>query len=243
MKKIVTITIAVLVILLSANARGQFVYDFDHSDGGWQAVRLTNWGQISYEQPTWHNSGGNDGGYISAGVDLRADKLYCFEAPDAGIFGDMTGGSMSVDYKIDGKVDSLRSVKMRFYVGSTSSGNNYFVSDNAHSWNPNSAKQWNTFQVDLAAENFLEWPNQAAHNKTFEEVIASPADIGLVLAGTFTSNFTLGVSSRHGATLSIDNFKTVGSINSSGSVPEPTTILLLGIGTIFLGCGRTRKQK
>ena len=150
---------------------------------------------------------------------------------------------MTVDYLALGAVTGPVAPMVRFYVGSSAGGANYFVSNDAFSWNPNAGPDWTTHLVDLVAANFLEWPNQAAHSKTFEQVLAAPDDIGLVFCGAFTSNSTLGFSGS--GTVLIDNFGVVNAVDHRATMmatPEPATLVLLACGSVWM-LARRRKTR
>jgi hypothetical protein len=180
---------------------------------------------------TWHATGGNGGGYVSATVTASSDRLYGFQPVDVSGFGNLTGGRLTVDYKIDGSVTGASTPMVRFYVGSLASGNNYFVSKDAYSWDPNAGSAWKTHAINLVSANFIEWPNAAAHNQTFDQVIAGPQDIGLVFtndAAHFGDNSYLGVAGNCLATVGIDNFGVLAV--GDHPAPEPASLTLLAAG-------------
>jgi hypothetical protein len=205
---------------------------FDKNASNWQVWTVNNGGGQKCLAPTYNSIGGNTGGYISTTVSSVSDRIYDFQPADGSIFGDLTGQNLSVDFKIDGLVTNPDGPKVRFYVGSYEGGNNYFVSNDTFSWDPNMDIKWATHQVKLNATNFVRWPNCDANSKTFDQVLAKANDIGLVFTGNtqnFNNNSYLGLSSVKGATLGIDNF---GTVSSAGQVPEPATLLLLTLGVV-----------
>lgn len=221
MKKV---KICLLVMCLCGVVSAAYVETFDTDNAGWQATTVNDSGNITYAPATYNSTGGNTGGYISGLLTPSAPRLYTLDAAwDTSPWGDMTGETLTVDFKIDGTVTGPDGYQVRFYIGTYTTGNNYFVTNDTFSWNPNDDTDWTTHQVALIAANFTEWPNQAAHTKTFAEVIAAPEDIGLVFADGFTSNSTLGFTGT--GTIGIDNF---------GTIPEPATLVLLGLGGLLL---------
>lgn len=160
----------------------------------------------------------------------------------ADAYGDLTGGTLSLDFLLEGSVESRGgSPTVRFYVGANDGGrNDYFVSSDLVSWNPNHDTGWTNHTIALTSSNFIEWPNQAAHSRTFEQVLADADDIGLVFTGgmdSFRSSRKLGFSSRRGATLSVDNF----SVVTSPSVPEPGTCAVMALGGLGFVLRRRRR--
>ena len=162
---------------------------------------------------------------------------------------------MTADFQIlSGSQRPQRSGALRFYVGSNAAGSNYFVSNDTFSWNPNADRSWTTHQVALQAANFVSWPNCSAQSMTFEQVLASADDIGLVYANDtahFGDNQYLGFSSHPGAVLALDNFGTLGGSDQLGSnqaggsspVPEPASLALLLLGTgLMFRRGRKRAK-
>jgi hypothetical protein len=214
-------------IIANANA-ALYVETFSSNNAGWEAARVNDDGSQTYPAATYNNAGGNPGGYISGSLSSDQPRLYTLDCSyQTSPWGNMTGETLTVDFKIDGTVTGPAGAMVRFYVGTYTGGYNYFVTNDTYSWNPNNDTSWTTHQVALLAANFEEWPNQAAHTMTFDQVIAAPQDMGLVFAGNLTSNTTLGFTGS-GTTLMLDNFGTV------STVPEPATIGLLGLGSLAL---------
>jgi hypothetical protein len=172
----------------------------------------------------WTRSGGLTP-YQGPIISLSAISLYiCLQPASTGLYGDLTGQTMTTDYKIDGTVTGPIGMKVRFYIGTYIGASNYFVTNDTFSWDPNFDTSWTTHQVALLAANFIAWPNQSANSMTFDQVVAAPEDIGLVFADGFTNNATLGFIGS--GMISVDNF---------GVVPEPSSIIALvgGLGSLL----------
>jgi hypothetical protein len=237
MIKIKSILFVVVLFVYTVCVQAGYLENFDNSDAGWRAATINNGGVVRLNVVDYHNTGGNTGGYISYQADNPGNRLYGFEPADLSVFGDLNGENLSVDYKIDGEVTTPDNAMVRFYLGSRNGGSNYFVSNDAYSFSPNVSGGWQNFSVDLFENNFIRWPNQDANNKTFREVLSGIEDIGLVFSGNFTSNRTLGVSGRRNTIIGIDNFSVSGG---GSSVPEPATVLLLGISGLVLVQGKRK---
>lgn len=223
--------IAILVLCAVNIASAAYLETFSASNAGWLAPRVNDSGIVIYPAATYYGSGGNPGGYIGGSLSTEEPRLYGFQPADAALYQNLAGLTLTVDFKMDGTVTSPAPALVRFYIGKSEGGglSTYFVSNNTFAWNPNTDTIWTTHQIALVASNFVHWPNHA-NNDTFEQVIASPDDIGLLFADEFVDNSTLGFSGS--GNLYVDNF---------GAVPEPTTITLLGLGGI-LGLLRKRHR-
>jgi hypothetical protein len=228
-KKMMVVLLLACGLCNTANAT-LYVETFSNNNAGWEAVGVNDSGAITTSDAIYNSSGGNLGGYISGSLDSGQPRLYGLQPSQTSIWGDMTGDMLTTDFKVDGTVTGPVGAMVRFYVGTYTGGYNYFVTNDTYSWNPNNDTSWTTHQVSLLVANFIEWPNQAAHNKTFGQIIAAPEDIGLVFSGNFTGNTTLGFTGS--GRLMLDNFGTVNHLIST--IPEPATIGLLGLGTLTL---------
>lgn len=220
------------VFAFTACLQAGYIEEFTNDSAGWKVTTINNGGNVKYHQPVYNSTGG----YISYYADNPGNRLYGFEPSAPEVFGELGGAELAVDYKIDGSISYPSDAKVRFYVGVRNGGYNYFVSNDAHSFSPNVSTDWQSFGVDLQEENFLRWPNQDAHNKTFEQVLDGVEDIGLVFCGEFDRNSTLGVTGLKNTEIAIDNFGTI----TGSSVPEPSTVLLLGLSSVFLLKGKNR---
>jgi hypothetical protein len=224
---------AAVILCFGAAAQAMVIEQFTTDNAGWTLSTITNGGVVTDLPADWAGSGGNPDGHLTVDVDAGAARPYAFGLglTEINPLGDMTGLVLTVDLKTSGAVTGPTANSMvRFYVGTyVEGGNNFFVTSDAFSWDPNGDTQWTTHQVMLLASNFVVWPNQNAGTRTFDQVIADPDAIGLVFAAdiaSFTSNFTLGFSSTTGAAIAMDNFGVV--------VPEPTTCaaMLLVLGAL-----------
>jgi hypothetical protein len=241
MLKMIGIAAAAASLLVATSALGgPYAEQFNSGNAGWQAPTVDNGGGVALPNATFLPTGGYSGGYVSAALTQGPNRLFGFQPADAHLFQGLTGLTLTTDYKISGAVTGPDNAMVRFYIGSYTGGINYFVSDNLFSWDPNADTQWATHQVDLVAANFLEWPNQASHSKTFDQVVATPDDLGLVFCGGFTSNSTLGFTGS--GSIAIDNFG-AGNNRSTTSVPEPAAIALLATGGVWLLAWRRRSNR
>ncbi|MDD4888846.1 MAG: fibronectin type III domain-containing protein [Phycisphaerae bacterium] len=188
---------------------------FDTNPGSaWLAVTANTAGGSTAPAAGWSAMGGagDNGGYIFGNISPTtvSNRLYGLQPATTAAWDNLTGTAMTVDTKlVTGAVTGPTPPAVRFYVGTYTGGYNYFVTTDAFSWNPNGDVDWTTHVVDLLAGNFLEWPNQAAHSKTFDQVIAHPEDIGVFFTGDsghFANNAWLGLSGAAGTILGLDNF-------------------------------------
>lgn len=212
----------------SGVASAIYVETFDTDAAGWEVGTVNDDAEIKVSQATYQSTNGNPGGHISGALMDSPDRLYGFQPSDTSVYGDMTGLTMTVDFKLDGIVDEPANPRVRFYVGTVTGGYDYYATNDTYSWNPNGETSWITHQVLLTSANFIQWPVEIAGLKTFDEIIAAPEDIGLVFvdgAGCLGISTQMGFSSDAGATIFVDNF---------GVVPEPATICLLGLGGLAL---------
>lgn len=225
--------------------RADAIHAFDTGAMDWQAWEINNGGRTRWHEAEHTDAGDPRGGYISADIRQAGWRLYGMQPPNADDFAGTLeiGGALMVETWLEGLVTGpTETPTARFYIGSSEGGSNYWVSNNLYSWALNDDQQWTGHMVELLETNFLEWPNQASRNKSFAEVLASADDIGLVFTGaaksSFRSNRTLGVESRHGATLHLDNFGALGPLGA-GDIPEPATMSVIVLGAMALVMRRT----
>ncbi len=232
MRKLITICLAVgIIIAVSGTVQATlYVETFNSNNANWLSVRTSG----ATSNVVYQNSGGNPGGYISCSL-TNAPLVFGLEpSPVWGgsggdgkvqeLWGNMTGDTLTADFKIDGILTAYNGgtePMVRFYLGTP--GGTYFITTDAYSWNPNNDIGWTTHQVLLLATNFV----REAGGESFEDVIAHSNDIGLQF-GPSNGEFYTGVGNlgfAGSATLMLDNF---------GTIPEPTTISILGFGVLSL---------
>jgi hypothetical protein len=228
------LVLLVLAILLAPAAANASVDTFTSGADGW-ATYLTNSTNGSYwsQAPTYSPTGGNPGGYISAGVgSVVNSELYSFQAPSTP-FGNLTGQTLTVDLKVSGTVGTVAGAgpaMAQFYIGYDS--NDYFISTNGYSISLNNSGGWATYTIPVISANFMAWPGQKG-TASFAYVAANPVYVGLVFTSADFSAAndglnTQGLISANGATISVDNFGT------PSPAPLPAAIWLLGSGLVFL---------
>lgn len=226
--------------LFTASSHAAFLETFDSNNAGWDAYTIQDNNTQAYSGAAWSGSGGNPNGHISMAVDNDATRAYAFAPTLPASPGDMTGLKLTTDFKLTGSVtagNSQLNPVVRFYVGCYScSGTNYYVSNDAVSWDPNDDTSWTTHQVALSASNFVAWAGLHNGTKTFEQVVGGAAtDYGLVfMDGISMANAqSLGFESVSGATVAIDNF-------GAQVVPVPAAAWLFGSSLGLLGWIRRR---
>ena len=115
-------------------------------------------------------------------------------------FGDVTGATMTIDTRIDGS--GTIQGKAQFYIGREDT---YYISD---AWNIRPNAEWTTSQFSTA--DFTRW--SSGGNWSLDYVTTAPDEVGIF----FGTELAFG-----NGNFNIDNF---------GFVPEPATLLLLGLG-------------
>ncbi len=201
--------LVVTIILVSLSSAGASY--IETFDNGTQNWDYGYGRNWSLGTTNWESSGGNDGAYISG----AANDLYAAWTYDTAIYGDMTGTNLSIDTMI---TDGARG-NAQFYVGR---GGSYYVSN---SWDISLDTSWTTHQVALDSANFSQWAS--GNSSSLAYVLSAPDDIGIFFGGAVSSG---------AGNFQIDNF---GTVPSTGAVPEPATLALLGIGGFLL---RKRKE-
>lgn len=151
---------------------------------------------------TWVSTGGNPDGYITG----PAANLYAVWTYTTGLYGDMTDLSLTIDTMVTGQVTGTG----QFYVGR---GGTYFIDDGT--WAIGNDTVWTTHTVALDSSNLSPWTGVNNNLYTLARVLEAPDDIGIFFGG--------GLASGTG-NVDVDNYGT------HSTIPEPSTILLLGIG-------------
>mgnify|MGYP006277390653 CR=1 FL=1 len=190
----------------------------------WKKVTTNDQGAMTTGPAAWENTGGNPGGHLSSPVSQGKMRLYALQPPSGrrSYLGDLTGKTLSVDYKLDGTVSGpADDSKVRFFIGYTGGGQErYWVTNDAHSWAPGADSAWTTHQVQVQESNFQLWPNADKGDMTFAMVLKRYNDIGLVFGKDFQSRENLGI--RGSGTVRIDNFGVVAAPGQK--VPPKATV-------------------
>ncbi len=215
-----------LFLFLAGPASG-YIETFDTDNAGWLTLTVNDKGGVGLAIAGWSGTGGHPGGNVWGCLDDGTDgtRLYGIQAPfGTDALGDLTGQTLTVDFMIQGQVTSGEQARVRFYIGYYDDQSRYWVSNNTYSWNPNGHTSWTTHTIPLLESNFILWPNQNLGDMTFEQVLLSYNDIGLVFTnGDFEYNENLGFIGC--GTIHVDNF---------GAVPLPGAVWLLGSGLVGL---------
>jgi hypothetical protein len=228
-----------LILFIASNSAKATLYveTFSNNNACWLSVK--NNGATS--AAIYNGTGGNTGGYISCSLTSSTPLVFGLEptavwggsGPAETAWLDITGNTLTADFKIAGTVTSPAQAMVRFYVGTSDC--TYFITKDAYSWNPNNDTSWTTHQVAALEENFV----REAGSDTFAYAISHLVDIGLQFGPSKGESYTgvgnLGFAGSS-TTLMLDNF---GTVPEPGTIPEPTTIALLGFGALAL----LRKRK
>ncbi|MFA5872190.1 MAG: PEP-CTERM sorting domain-containing protein [Parcubacteria group bacterium] len=238
----VAVVMVLMILSVSGMANAYFIETFDGNNALFTTTTINSSGTQTEVSAPWSSTGGNLNGNIYATVNNdSAAKRYAFANYQASnVFGDLNGANLTTSFKTEGVITSS-SPLVRFYVGRYDGTTyNYFVSQDAFSWDPNNDGAWTNHSVFVAAANFLAWPNQNAGNLTFAQVMSTYNDIGLVFAdgaNNLNNNNYLGFSSLNGATVRVDNF------GSASAVPVPGTLLLLSSGLVGIVFWKKRSHE
>jgi len=213
-----------------------YIETFSSNNAGWLSLTINNDGYVGSSSALFSGSGGNPGGYVYACLPSNETRLYGIQAPfGTGRFGDLTGQTLTVDYRIDGSVSGPEGARVRFYIGYYNDQSRYWVSNDSVSWDPNANTSWTTHTIPLLESNFILWPNQNSGDMSFQEVLLHYNDIGLVFTnGDFTQIRNLGFSGC--GTIHVDNF-------GVSAVPIPGAVWLLGSGLLGLAGLRRKSGK
>ncbi|MGA2173296.1 MAG: PEP-CTERM sorting domain-containing protein [Sedimentisphaerales bacterium] len=233
MKRLATTCAVVTLLLVISSVANATLYveTFSNGNAGWLSV--TNNGGTS--SAAYSSTDGNPAGSISCsltttvplGMGLEASQIWGGSGSSNVVqttWGDITGDTLTADFKTDGGTITTQDGKdpiVRFYVGDDTG--TYFITTDAYSWNPNGDTSWTTHQVVLSAVNFV----REAGSESFAVLITRLNDIGLQFGPSNGESYT-GVGNLGfvgNATLNLDNF---------GTVPEPATMGLLGLGALSL---------
>jgi hypothetical protein len=153
-----------------------------------------------------------DATYVSTGgnpggfISGASQNLYAVWTYVTVPYGDITGLQLTIDTM----VTDAEAGTAQFYVGR---GGAYFIDG---TWAIGADTTWTTHTTTLDAAHFTKWTGVDSGAYTFEQVLQAPDDIGIFFGG--------GLASGTGS-LYVDNF---------GTVPEPATFCLLGLGGLAL---------
>lgn len=145
------------------------------------------------------------GGNPDGYISGASQKLYAIWTYDTASYGDLTGLSLTIDTKV---TDSETGTA-QLYIGRDGT---YYIDG---TWAIGNDTDWTTHTVALESSHFTRWTQGGAGTASFEYVLAAPDDMGIFFGGS--------VAIGSGSIL-VDNF---------GTVPEPATLLLLGLGGLF----------
>jgi len=135
-----------------------------------------------------------------------SDNLYAVWTYDTAIYGDMTGLTLTIDTK----VTDAETGNAQFYVGR---GGTYFIDG---LWAIGADTSWTTHTVALDSSHFSSWTGVNNYVYTLAQVLQAPDDIGIFFGGSLAAG---------AGNVLVDNF---------GTVPEPVTFALLGLGAFAL---------
>jgi Laminin B (Domain IV)/PEP-CTERM motif len=209
-------------------ARGDIVSSFNTGDEDWQVISFTNLTTDNFTvfatyTPTFNPTGGNPGGFIS--TTDQDDGDLTFSAP-AKFLGNVSGAS-GLGYDLIYPVGTINYQPTDVIL----MGNGETLLWKA---NPDivPGASWITVSLDFVPST--EW-----HVGTSNGALATAADFGNVLgdlSGLFIrGEYTTGLIETPG----LDNVRLVGA---SAAVPEPSTLVMMTIGSVALVTFRRRRQ-
>ncbi|MEA2107911.1 MAG: PEP-CTERM sorting domain-containing protein [Pseudomonadota bacterium] len=264
----VTVLFTALALFAGLANATPFTYDTDNQ--GWQQSYIGRPSGSTYDTlyprqaADWTDTEGNPAGSIFQTADGINQRAYWLGYIEDNSLGDLTGMRLQTDIRSTNNWQTIANgasgddgnVYARWVIANdvstgTETSYNMFISNRAASIDVNQLNGWETHSVALEESNFLRWPNYDADTQTFADLLSDYDSIGLYLfSGTDT------ISNIDGGTGTWDNNRLLhyGAYNDSGTatwgldnfqaapVPEPATILLLGIGLLGL-VGYSRKRK
>ena len=249
MRSLIAAAMCLAVLFLSlARPVHANIQTFDSGSAGWGATAINGGGYYVGGNLTYNPSGGNPGGYISAGLGTNA--LVSFDSP-LSTFGNLTGQTLTVDIRTSGAVSTAGgSPVMRFYIGTDV--NDYWVTTNAASISANTNGAWTTYRILMSAANFMPWPYQTG-TQSFAQVAQNAQYLGIYFTSAGTTPSTpsgtaydfasYGITGASGTTVSLDNIGICVPVGNGNPVPVPPGVWLLGSGLAGLLPWRIRKAR